>query len=71
MKTLQSAHWALVRKAAPLRGKPYVSLCMSVTADFSAMFTFACSEIGVVYKYFCTRIVCSSAQLDSELQVDS
>lgn len=44
-----------------------VHVCLPVTTDFSARFTFACSEIGVVCKYFCPRVVCSSARLDSRV----
>lgn len=57
-----------MRKAAPLQ--PYVSLsvrvCSPIITDFSAVFTFACFEMGAVYEHFCATVGCDAALLESE-----
>lgn len=42
-----------------------VGVCSPTIADFRAVFTLACLEMGVVYEHFCVRAGCDSALLES------
>lgn len=42
----------------------FLSRC--IITDCSAIFTFACFEMGAVYKHFCARVGCDPALLESE-----
>ena len=59
-----------MRKAAPSQGRPSVStsvrVCSPIIADFSAVFAFACFEIGAVYKHWCAGVGCDPALPESE-----